>query len=124
MVAGRLTLLDRSAAVDLVPECRRAGVAYLAAGVFNSGVLADPQPGAWFDYAPASSDVLERANAIRATCESHGVSMRTAALQFPLTVDGVTAVIVGMSSPTEVDDNLAAFNAEIPPALWDDLAAC
>ena len=113
MVAGRLTLLDRSAAVDLVPECRRAGVAYLAAGVFNSGVLADPQPGAWFDYAPASSDVLERANAIRATCESHGVSMRTAALQFPLTVDGVTAVIVGMSSPTEVDDNLAAFNAEI-----------
>ena len=45
MVAGRLTLLDQSAAADLVAECRRAGVAYLAAGVFNSGVLADPQTG-------------------------------------------------------------------------------
>ncbi|HEX4980366.1 MAG TPA: aldo/keto reductase, partial [Ilumatobacteraceae bacterium] len=107
MVAGRLTLLDQSAAVDLVPECRRAGVAYLAAGVFNSGVLAEPRPGSWFDYAPASSELLERAAAIRAVCESHGVSMRTAALHYPLTVEGVTALIVGMRSPTEVDDNLA-----------------
>ena len=121
MVAGRLTLLDHSAA-DLVAECRAAGVAYLAAGVFNSGVLADPQPGSWFDYAPASVDVLQRAAAMRAICESHGVSLRTAALHYPLTVDGVTAVIVGMSSPTEVDDNLAAFRSTIPPALWTDLA--
>ena len=123
MVAGRLTLLDRSAAEDLVPECRRAGVAYLAAGVFNSGVLATPEPGSWYDYAPAPPDVLRRAAAISATCESHGVSLRTAALRFPLTVDGVTAVIVGMSSPAEVDDNLASFQAAIPAALWSDLAA-
>jgi len=122
MVAGRLTLLDRSAA-DLVPDCRRAGVAYLAAGVFNSGVLADPKPGSWFDYAPAPPDVLERAAAIRATCEAHGVSLPTAALHYPLTVDGVTAVIVGMSSPTEVDDNVTAFQTTIPPALWTDLAS-
>jgi D-threo-aldose 1-dehydrogenase len=91
--------------------------------VFNSGVLADPRPGSWFDYAPVSNDLLERTTAIRATCESHGVSLRTAALQYPLTVDGVTAVIVGMSSPTEVDDNVTAFNADIPSALWADLAA-
>ena len=121
MVAGRLTLLYQSAAVDLVPDCRRAGVAYLAAGVFNSGVLADPRPGSWFDYAPASSDLLERAAAIRAVCASHGVSLHAAALHYPLTVDGVTAVIVGMSSPTEVDDNLAALDSAIPPALWSDL---
>ena len=121
MVAGRLTLLDHSAA-DLVAECRDGGVAYLAAGVFNSGVLADPQQGSWFDYGPASIDVLERAAAIRAICESHGVALRTAALHYPLTVDGVTAVIVGMSSPTEVDDNIAALYSTIPPALWTDLA--
>ncbi len=121
MVAGRLTLLDHSAA-DVVAECRRAGVAYLAAGVFNSGVLADPQPGAWFDYAPASDDVLERVAATRAICESHGVSLRTAALRYPLMVDGVTAVIVGMSSPTEVDDNIADLQSAIPPTLWTDLA--
>jgi D-threo-aldose 1-dehydrogenase len=121
MVAGRLTLLDRSAA-ELVAECRQAGVGYLAAGVFNSGVLATPEPDAWFDYAPAPPDVLERAAAIKTICESHGVSLRTAALQFPLTLDGVTSVIVGMSSPAEVDDNLASFDTTVPPALWVDLA--
>jgi hypothetical protein len=26
-----------------------------------------------------------------------------------------------MSSPTEVDDNLAALDSAIPPALWSDL---
>jgi D-threo-aldose 1-dehydrogenase len=123
LVAGRLTLLDQSALDDLVAECRDAGVAYLAAGVFNSGVLADPRPGAWFDYAPVSPDLLERAVAIRAVCESHRVSLRTAALHYPLTVDGVTAVVVGMSSPGEVDDDLAALRSTIPPALWSDLAA-
>jgi D-threo-aldose 1-dehydrogenase len=122
MVAGRLTLLDRSAA-ELVSECRQAGVGYLAAGVFNSGVLVDPKPGSWFDYAPASRDVLERADAIRAVCETHGVSLPTAALHYPLTFDGVTAVIVGMSSPVEVDDNIAAFQSTVPPALWADLVS-
>jgi D-threo-aldose 1-dehydrogenase len=123
MVAGRLTLLDQSAGDDLIAECRHAGVAYLAAGVFNSGILADPQPGSWFDYAPASNALLARAATIRVICESHGVSLRTAALHYPLTVDGVTAVVVGMSTPAEVDDNLASLHSTIPPELWTDLAA-
>ena len=90
--------------------------------MFNSGVLADPKPGSWFDYAPASPDVLKRAAAIRAACESHGVSLRTAALHYPLTVDGVTAVIVGMSSPAEVDDNLHAHSP--PPRLATRRSVC
>jgi hypothetical protein len=28
-----------------------------------------------------------------------------------------------MSSPAEVDDDLAALRSTIPPALWSDLAA-
>ena len=120
MVAGRLTLLDRSA-VELVSECRQAGVAYLAAGVFNSGVLATAESGSWYDYAPAPRDVLERTAAIRAICESHGVSLPAAALQFPLSVDGVTAVVVGMSSPAEVDENLTGLRTTIPAALWSEL---
>ena len=41
LVAGRYTLLDRSAA-DLIDACADRGVAYLAAGVFNSGVPPSP----------------------------------------------------------------------------------
>jgi len=40
LLAGRYTLLDRSAEDDVLPLCAERGVPVLAAGVFNSGVLA------------------------------------------------------------------------------------
>ena len=120
LVAGRYTLLDRSAA-DLIDACARQGVAYLAAGVFNSGVLARPQAGAWYDYGPASDETLSRASDIDSVCQRHGVSLRAAAVNFPLANPKVTAVVVGMAAPVEVDENLAVLRAPVPDELWTDL---
>jgi aryl-alcohol dehydrogenase-like predicted oxidoreductase len=52
-VADRHTLLDDSAAGRLFPLCLQRGVAVLAGGVFNSGILAGPGDAATYDYAPA-----------------------------------------------------------------------
>lgn len=123
MVAGRLTLLDRAATTDLLPECERRGVPLLAAGVFNSGVLARPAAGAWFDYAPVEPDVLRRVEALGAVCADAGISLRTAAMQFPLRFDAVGAVVVGMSSPDEVTANVADFTVEIGDDVWAALDA-
>ena len=120
LVAGRYTVLDRSAA-DLIDACARQGVAYLAAGVFNSGVLARPQAGAWYDYGPASDETLSRASDIDSVCQRHGVSLRAAAVNFPLANPKVTAVVVGMAAPVEVDENLAVLRAPVPDELWMDL---
>jgi len=120
LVAGRYTLLDRSAA-DLIDACARQGVAYLAAGVFNSGVLARPQAGAWYDYGPASDETLSRASDIDSVCQRHGVSLRAAAVNFPLANPKVAAVVVGMAAPVEVDENLAVLRAPVPDELWTDL---
>src|SRR5207237_6305389 len=51
LLAGRWSLLDRTAGDDLLPSAAQSGVAVIAGGVFNSGLLADPKPGAPFDYA-------------------------------------------------------------------------
>ena len=120
LVAGRYTLLDRSAA-DLINACAERGVAYLAAGVFNSGVLARPQAGSWFDYGPASDEILARAAAIDDVCQRHSVSLRAAALNFPLTNPNVTAVVVGMAAPAEVDENLDGLRTPLPGELWSEL---
>ena len=120
LVAGRYTLLDRSAA-ELIDACARRGVAYLAAGVFNSGVLARPRSGSWYDYGPASDETLARAAAIDAACRRHGVSLRAAALNFPLTNPEVTAVVVGMAAPAEVDENLDGLRTPLPGELWSEL---
>src|SRR6202044_2955365 len=92
--AGRYTLLDTRAAVSLFPECQRRGVGVLAAGVFNSGVLVDPAPGATYDYLPAADDVVDRARRIGAACARHGLPIGAAALQFTLRHPAVTAAVV------------------------------
>jgi D-threo-aldose 1-dehydrogenase len=122
LVAGRYTLLDQSAADELLPLCDQHGVAVIAAGVFNSGVLADPRPGAYFDYAPASDAVLGQAQAMARVCEAHGVPLRAAVLQFPLQHPAVTTVLMGARTADEVRQNVAAFEHPIPDELWEALA--
>ena len=51
------------------------GVAVLAAGVFNSGVLANPVAGAAFFYEPVPDDVLARVHRLEATCEDFDVPL-------------------------------------------------
>jgi D-threo-aldose 1-dehydrogenase len=121
LVAGRYTLLDQSAAGELLPACARHGVGVLAAGVYNSGILADPRPGATYDYAPAEAPTLARARAIAEVCQRYQVPLRAAAVQFPLRHPAVSAVVVGARSPAEVDDAVRAFEYQIPPALWTAL---
>jgi D-threo-aldose 1-dehydrogenase len=118
LVAGRFTLLDQSAATELLPLCLERGVAVIAAGVFNSGVLAG---GATFDYAPAAPEVVARARAIAAACERHGVSLPAAAMAFPRRHPAVRCVLVGARSPQEVAEDAAGFAQPVPDALWEEL---
>jgi D-threo-aldose 1-dehydrogenase len=123
MLAGGYTLLQQPALDDFLPVCTERGVSVVAAGVFNSGVLATPRPlaGAKFDYATASPQVLERAERIADVCEAHGVTVPQAAIAFPLLHPAVASVVLGMRSADEVTRNLAAFAVDVPDALWTDL---
>jgi aryl-alcohol dehydrogenase-like predicted oxidoreductase len=123
LVAGRYSLLDRSAARDLLPLCAERGVGVLVGGVFNSGILADPSPGATYDYAPAPEGLLRRAQALAARCADHGVPLAAAALNFPLRHPAVTGVVVGARSPREVAENVAHAATTIPEELWAQLDA-
>jgi D-threo-aldose 1-dehydrogenase len=85
MVAGRWTLLDRSAA-PLLAECEDRGVSVVAAAPFNSGVLARPWPpaDAHYDYGRAPAAVLAHARELARACEHHDSTLPHAAMQFPL----------------------------------------
>lgn len=122
MEAGRLTLLDQSAATALLPDTRARGMHVVAAGVLNSGILADPDRMAYFDYAPASPDLVARAHLLSDTCERHGVALRQAAVRYPLRL-GADSVVIGARTEAEVEDLLAGLRAEIPSALWAELEA-
>lgn len=123
LVAGRYTLLDQSALDELLPLCLRHGVAVVVGGVFNSGILADPSPGARFDYTPAATPVLERAQRAAAVCAAYGVPLPAAALQFALGHPAVAAVLTGVRSPAELEDNVRNFDLDLPADMWAQLVA-
>ena len=61
LLAGRYTLLEQPALTELLPLCAQNGISIVVAGVMNSGILADPTPGARYDYAQAPASLLEKA---------------------------------------------------------------
>jgi D-threo-aldose 1-dehydrogenase len=119
LIAGRYTLLDRSAADELLPLCEEHAISVIAGGVFNSGVLAG---GDTFDYNPVPPDVLVHVESLRETCMRHEVPLPAAAAQFPLRHPAVAMVLVGCRTPHEVDEDVRLFELEAPPAMWDELA--
>lgn len=123
LLAGRYTLLEQEALREFLPLCERRGVKVVIGGVFNSGLLADPRPGATYNYAPAQEDVLARARRIRDVCERHDVPIRAAALQFPMAHPAVASVLVATRVPAHVADSLSLLDVDVPAALWAELKA-
>jgi D-threo-aldose 1-dehydrogenase len=125
MLAGRYTLLEQPALDDLLPLCVERGVGVVAAGVFNSGLLAVPIPGAGakYNYGDAPPELVERARRIAEICERHGTSLPSAALSFPLAHPAVVSVCVGARSPGQIEGNAALHRAPPPVELWAELKA-
>lgn len=121
MIAGRVTLLDRRAEADLLPAARDRGVEVVAAGVFNSGILADPFGSPTFDYRPAGADLAARARRMHEICAEYGVRLADAAVRYPLRRPPVSAVVVGARTPAEVTSFADGLAADLPNGLWEAL---
>lgn len=123
LLAGRYTLLEQGA-LEFLDLCQERRIGVFLGGVYNSGILATgAQPGAKYNYKDAPIAVMERVQRIQTICERYGVPLRVAATQFPLAHPAVTALLLGVQSPQEIDDNLAALRHPIPPDLWQALRA-
>jgi D-threo-aldose 1-dehydrogenase len=123
LLAGRYTLLDQDGLAEVLPEAAARGRSVVIGGVFNSGLLTAPRPGATYDYAPAPRPVLDRALRLLEVTERHGVPLRAAALRFPFGHRAVASVLTGARSPEEVHDTVEQLRRPIPDALWDELRA-
>jgi len=121
MLGGRYTLLEQPALNRLLPAAEARGIAILLGAPFNSGILADPRPGARYDHRPADRRRLERAARIAAVCERHDVPLKAAALQFPFGHPAVAAVVVGAANAAELEEDAALLRTPIPAALWEEL---
>lgn len=120
LLAGRYTLLEQGPLTKLLPLCLKRGTHVLAAGVFNSGLLAG---GATYNYKAAPHALIARAARIGDICQSHGVKLQDAALQFPGRHPAVAATLFGAVCAREVRCNVASLGKRIPGELWEELKA-
>ncbi|MBG0850831.1 aldo/keto reductase [Streptomyces spinoverrucosus] len=121
LCAGRYTLLDQSALTDLLPSAQERGTAVVIGGAFNSGLLADPRPGATYDYTAAPPELLDRALRLKSIADRHGTTLRAAALAFCAAHPAVVDVLVGARTAAEVDDCAEQFRTPVPAAFWQEL---
>ena len=121
LLPSQYTLLQQpgKALVDL---CAEKGITTIAAGVYNTGILASNlQPNAKFSYKTAPPEIIARAEKLKVICQRHGVTLSAAAIQFPFAHPAVNTMVVGADQLGQIDANIAALKAEIPSALWTDL---
>ncbi|WP_417258722.1 aldo/keto reductase [Celeribacter sp.] len=123
LLAGRLTLLDRSAEPELVPRCLAEGTSLVLGGIFNSGILATgPVAGATYDYGPAPKDVLDRVAELQARAARFDVPLATAALHFALRQPATASILLGTAKPSSLTRNLTAIEQGLPTGADEILA--
>ena len=115
LLAGRYSLLEQPALKTFLPlamkqEHRRHPRRRVQLGHPGDGAV----PGAKYDYAPASPEIMERVRRIEAVCARHGTPLRRAALAFALAHPAVISVIIGAVKPDEPRSNAAELGAADP----------
>jgi D-threo-aldose 1-dehydrogenase len=124
MLPGRYTLLEAPAQDVVLPLCEEKGVGIVNVAVFNSGLLATPEPSETspYEYRQAPPDKLRRAQELARACREVGVELPTAALQFSARHPAVVSVVVGADTPEQIRQNAERMSAPVPDELWQLLA--
>jgi D-threo-aldose 1-dehydrogenase len=122
LIAGRHTLLDRSAEEALLPIAAARGVAVVAGGIFNSGILANPSSGR-FDYAPADEEIVRQVRLLSEMAAGLGISLMAAALHFVAGDSRIASTLLGAASPAELRECLTLLRAPMPASALQEIAA-
>ena len=118
---NRYTLLNTEAD-SFWDVCQHLGVAAINAAPYGSGMLAKgPSAYPRYMYSDASKEMLERAHKLEKICNSYGVPLAAAALQFSLRDPRITATIVGMSRPERLAETITLAQYQLPAELWVEL---
>jgi D-threo-aldose 1-dehydrogenase len=97
-------------------------LAVILGGCYNSGILATGAvPGARYNYATASAEVLAHVGRLEEVCREFDVPLKAAALQFVLAHPAIATNIPGVRTVAQLQDNIETFKTSIAHAFWTAL---
>jgi D-threo-aldose 1-dehydrogenase len=124
LVAMPYTLINQTSLHTGMARCVEQNISVIIGAPFASGILVTGSgSNAKYGYANAPADVQAKVRGIEEVAKAHGVSLPSAALQFPLAHPAVVSIIPGAAKPEEVQQNVASLEASIPDGFWSDLKA-
>lgn len=120
LLAGRYSLLDRSAEAELIPLCRETQTSLVIGGVFNSGILATgARPGSYFDYGKAPPEILSKVAAMEEIAAQGNYPLAAAAMRFPLDEPTVATVLIGTAKASSIKRNMDLLGIEVPAGDYE-----
>jgi myo-inositol catabolism protein IolS len=126
-------LLWRSIETNVLPLCRRYNIAVIPYSPLCQGLLAgrfkspvdipnDPRRSNRRLQPDVFPRVLEVVNVLKEVAAKYGKTPAQTALRWLLDQEGITAVVVGVSKPEQVDENLGALDWRLEHVDWQRLA--
>jgi D-threo-aldose 1-dehydrogenase len=122
LVAMPYTLAEQGSLHRGMADCVKRGISVVVGAPFASGILATGAgQNATYGYSSAPEEMQKKVRDISDVADRHGVSLPSAALQFPLAHPAVVSTIPGAAKASEVIQNCESLSAEIPDAFWQEL---
>ncbi|XP_073065748.1 L-galactose dehydrogenase [Primulina eburnea] len=90
---------------DLLPYLKSKGVGVISASPLAMGLLTENGPPEWH---PACPELKVACQAAAAHCKKKGNNISKLAMQFSLSNQDISTILVGMNSIKQVDENVAA----------------
>jgi len=120
LLATQYSLMDHDTALhETFPKLEEKGISVVVGAPLNAGYLAGREryhyDGKIPEWAP------QKRSRISAIADEHGVDLRTAALQFCLGPDVVSAVIPGARNPAQIEADAKSMKVVIPKDFWSEL---
>jgi len=120
LLATQYSLIDHQEALDKTfPALEKKGVSVVVGAPLNAGFLGGRDRYHYSGTFPPG--VKEKRRRLMEICETHGVDLRTAALQFAAAPAVVSSVIPGARCPDQVRANVESMSVKIPAAFWNEL---
>ena len=123
--AGEYSLLDRRSPQTMLPVVREQGIAYVIGGIFKRdlGVSDEASPFQLASKGPLSSvgGVFTDARLIK-LAKTTGISIAALTVRFLIANRELSTILVGASTPEEIEENVAAAQAgPLPPDIHQTL---
>src|SRR3984885_9565424 len=125
LLASQYSLIDHKNALDQVfPAARAKNVSFVIGSSLNAGFISGSSR---YNYGQESYKIapalIEKRRRLRDVASSHGVDLRTAALQFSAAPDIAAALVVGAGSEQQILADYTSMQTRIPAEFWTELKA-